>query len=115
MKAIKIFIILQLMNVLYSSTGVLFKTAALMYNSSGIRDLRFLFFVGVALVIMGFYAFLWQWVLEHIGLSVAYMQKGSLVFWGLLWAFLIFGEKITLLNVIGAIVIFVGTMLVFER
>jgi drug/metabolite transporter (DMT)-like permease len=58
------------------------------------------------------YAFFWQKLLKCIPLSTAYLSKGLLLFWLLLWAFLIFNEKITLLNIIGVGIIFSGTLLV---
>ena len=64
-----------------------------------------------AIGVMGAYAIGWQQVLKHIGLSSAYMFKGTSLIFVMLLAFAFFGEAITLMNIIGACVIIVGIAL----
>ena len=60
---------------------------------------------------MGIYAVCWQQILRHIELSTAYMFKGTSLIFVMLFAFALFGEQITLNNIIGACVIIVGIVL----
>lgn len=64
-----------------------------------------------AIGVMGAYAFCWQQVLKRIELSTAYMFKGTSLIFVMLLAYIIFGEQITLNNIIGAAVIVVGIAL----
>lgn len=69
-----------------------------------------LFLVG-AVGVMGLYAICWQQVLRRIELSKAYMFKGTSLIFVMLLAYILFGERITAGNVIGAAVIISGIVL----
>ncbi|MBR5564919.1 MAG: EamA family transporter [Roseburia sp.] len=111
----KIIIVLQIMNIIFSLNNVLVKCASSSWKENGLFHEKTIFLTCMAVFILACYAVLWQMILKQVNLSVAYLSKGLVVFWGLLWAYFIFDEKITLLNIIGAIVIFVGTLLINER
>ena len=64
-----------------------------------------------AIGVMGMYAICWQQVLKRINLSTAYMFKGTSLIFVILLAYALFGEAITLMNIIGAIVIVLGIIL----
>lgn len=64
-----------------------------------------------AIGVMAAYAICWQQVLKHIDLSTAYMFKGTSLIFVMLLASAIFGEAITMMNVIGAVVIVLGIIL----
>lgn len=64
-----------------------------------------------AIGVMGAYAICWQQILKRIELSTAYMFKGTSLIFVMLLAFAIFGEAITLMNIIGAAIIIVGIAL----
>lgn len=64
-----------------------------------------------AIGVMGVYAVCWQQILKRIELSTAYMFKGTSLVFIMLFAFALFGEAITIMNVIGAIVIVIGITL----
>ena len=64
-----------------------------------------------AVLIIGVYAILWQQVLRRIELSTAYMFKGSTLIFTMLFAALIFGEAITIPNIIGSFIIIFGITL----
>lgn len=72
------------------------------------------FFVcyGAELLLLGFYALLWQQVVKHLSLTTAYANRSVAVFWGLLFSAVVFGERITVQNLLGVAVIFVGVLLV---
>lgn len=64
-----------------------------------------------AIGVMGIYAVCWQQILRRIDLSTAYMFKGTSLIFVMLLAFAIFGEQITLHNIIGACIIIAGIVL----
>ena len=69
----------------------------------------------IMLIVLASYAFLWQKLLKKVDLSIAYVNKGMLLFWSMIWSVVIFREEITILNIIGTIIIFVGIMVVNEN
>ena len=64
-----------------------------------------------AIGVMGMYAICWQQVLKRIDLSTAYMFKGTSLIFVILLAYALFGEAITMMNIIGAVVIVLGIIL----
>ena len=66
---------------------------------------------GLLLVIMAVYAVLWQQILKKLPLNVAYANKAVSVIWGMLWGVLLFKETITLNNIIGAVIVIAGVIL----
>lgn len=109
---IGIFLVLQIMNVLYSLNTVLIKLVSMKWESEGLFAVPTISLLFMAIAILAVYALLWQKVLTKVDLTVAYMCKGMIIFWGMLWAFLFFKEHITVINLIGTALIFIGTYLV---
>lgn len=64
-----------------------------------------------AIGVMGLYAICWQQILKRVELSTAYMFKGTSLIFIMLFAFALFGEPITIMNLIGAAVIIAGITL----
>lgn len=64
-----------------------------------------------AIGVMGAYAVCWQQILKRVELSTAYMFKGTSLIFVMLLAFVLFGEAITMMNIIGAVVIITGITL----
>ena len=71
----------------------------------------YLLWIAGAVGVMGMYALLWQQVITRISLSTAYMFKGTSLIFVLLFSALLFGEAVTLNNVIGAVIIIIGIVL----
>ena len=89
---------------LYACVGICTKMAAMQSPMSW----PYLLWFGGAVAIIGAYAILWQQILERIGLSTAYMFKGTTLIFTMLIAALLFGEAITLPNILGSVIIIVG-------
>lgn len=68
----------------------------------------------VGIVLLGIYAIVWQMILKDFPLTVAYSCRACVVILGILWGWGIFGEKISVKMVIGAIVIMIGVRLVIQ-
>lgn len=106
--SIKGIIFIQLAVIIYTFSGVMGKFAA----GHEFLSWQFIFFIGMELFILGCYAIVWQQIIKRYPLSIAYVNRAMAIFWSTLWASIIFGERITLNNIIGVIVIFVGIMVV---
>ncbi|MCM1299439.1 MAG: triose-phosphate transporter family protein [Firmicutes bacterium] len=107
MGKIKHFLILNLILLFYSLGGILSKTAA----GKPFLSLEFILLYGGMLFILGVYAILWQQIIKHIPLNVAYANKAVCLIWGMIWGAVIFKEQITLSNLIGAAVVIAGVLL----
>lgn len=109
---LKVFIVLQLMNILYSLNSVLIKFVSVKWESEGLFTFHALAGLFGAILVLAAYAVLWQKILSQVDLTVAYMCRGMIIFWGMLWAYLFFDERISLFNILGTILIFFGVYLV---
>ena len=72
----------------------------------------FILFYGGQIMVLAIYALLWQQIIKRVDLSVAYVNRAMAILWSMLWAILLFGEKITLHNVIGVALVLAGTIIV---
>jgi len=92
---------------IFSFAGVFAKLAA---TSESIK--AFVMIVGFQIIILGIYALLWQQILKKFNLITVMSCRGVLVILSLIWATVIFNEAVTIFNIIGSIVIFVGIYIV---
>ena len=67
---------------------------------------------GLEVVCLGVYAIIWQQVLKDFSLVTAMASKGVVVIINLIWSVLLFGETVTLYNIIGAVIIIFGIWMV---
>ena len=74
-------------------------------------SLHFCLFYCLLIFILFLYAIIWQQVLKVIPLSFATANKAATIVWGMLWSFLFFQENISLKKIIGAIIIFIGILI----
>lgn len=101
-----IFILIGI-NMLYACVGICTKMAALQTQMS----LPYLCWFGGAVAIIAVYALLWQQVLKRIEVGTAYLFKGTTLIFTMLIAALLFGEQITVPNIIGSVIIVSGITL----
>lgn len=94
-------------NMLYACVGICTKMASMQPTGSW----PYLLWFGGAVAIIGAYAILWQQVLRRIELSTAYLFKGTTLIFTMLIAALLFGEAITVSNVVGSLIIVTGITL----
>lgn len=94
-------------NFVYACTGIFSKMA----SRQEMLSWPYLFWIAGAIGVMGVYALLWQQVIARMQLSTAYMFKGTSLIFVLLISALLFGEAITLNNVIGSAIIILGIVL----
>lgn len=101
-------IFLHLTFFVYSLASVFSKKA----GAEEVFTVKFLFFYGMVLFILMLYAVLWQQNLKHLPLVTAYANKAVTVIWGMVWGILLWHEKVTVNNIIGAVIIMFGVILI---
>lgn len=94
-------------NLVYACTSICTKMA----SRQEMLSWPYLLWIGGAIGVMGVYALLWQQVITRMPLSMAYMFKGTSLIFVLMFSVLLFGEGITMNNVIGAVIIITGIIL----
>ncbi len=101
-------LLLQLIIMIYTLSTVAAKFA----SAEEFLSFRFIFFYGLEILILGVYAILWQQIIKKFDLSIAYANKAVSLFWSIIWALLFFNEIVTIKNVIGVMIVIIGTMVV---
>lgn len=101
------FVILYGGFVIYSASSVFAKKA-------GIQDTPFiaLIYFMLEFLFLGIYAMIYQQALKRFSLSTAMSNKGVTVLLSLIWSVLIFKESVTLMNMIGAVLVTAGVVVV---
>lgn len=94
-------------NFVYACTSIFTKMA----SRQEMLSWPYLLWIMGAVGVMGVYALLWQQVIAKMPLSTAYMFKGTSLVFVLLFSALLFGEAITMNNVIGSVIIILGIVL----
>lgn len=101
-------LIMQLAVCIYTCSGI----AAKLASGYGFMSWGFILCYGAEILLLGIYAVFWQQIIKRADISVAYANRASAIFWSTLWAVLIFKEQISVQNVAGIVLIFLGIWLV---
>lgn len=107
MKNIKTLIVLNIILLIYSLSGIFSKSAA----GEPFLSFKFIMYYSGVILLLGFYAIFWQQIIKKLPLTVAYANKAVAVIWGIVWGILFFGESISVGKCIGAIMIICGVVL----
>lgn len=99
---------LQIAVIVYTLAGVCGRLA----GNYSFLSAGFILWFGLEFVVLGVYAILWQQIIKRVDLSIAYVNRSLAIVWSMLWAFLIFDESISDSNIIGVIIIVIGTLIV---
>lgn len=102
---IKDIIWLQAIVMIYTFSGVTAKIA------SDKEPLQFMLLYGVEIAILGVYAILWQQLIKKFDLSIAYANKAIGIVWSMIWAVVFFNNEITWKNILGVILVVLGTII----
>lgn len=105
---VKQIILLQAIVLIYTMSGIFSKLAA----GQEFLSFGFIAFYGAEILVLGVYALLWQQIIKRVELSIAYANRAMALIWSMLWAFLFFKNDITVQNIIGVIIVVIGTMIV---
>lgn len=107
MKQAKWFLLLHVILGIYAGSSVCSKLAA----RQPFLSVAFILLYGLMLTALVVYAVGWQQVIKHLPLTTAYANKAVTVVWGILLGLAVFGEAVTLRQVIGAAIIICGIVL----
>ena len=110
MKKIKPFILLHIGLFIFSLGFI----ASKLCSNEPFLSFRYFFFFGLQLLTLFIYALIWQKVLKQMPLTIAYANKGITIIWGMLIGLLFFDEQVSLFNVIGALIIIIGTVVMIS-
>lgn len=105
---IKNIIILQAIIMVYTLSTVAAKFA----SGQEFLSLNFFLFYGLEILILGIYAIAWQQIIKKFDISIAYANKAMALLWSIVWAIVFFNESITINNIIGIIIVIIGTFIV---
>ena len=100
--------ILQIVIAIYTLSTVFAKFA----SGQEFMSFKFILYYGLEMLILAVYAVVWQQLIKKFDISVAYANKAMGLLWSSVWAILIFNETITIKNVIGVVIVIVGTIIV---
>ena len=103
----KWFLLLHVILGVYAGSSVCSKLAA----RQPFLSAAFILLYGLMLAALVVYAVGWQQVIKHLPLTTAYANKAVTVVWGILLGLAVFGEAVTLRQVIGAAIIICGIVL----
>lgn len=101
-------ILLQAVVIIYTLTSIVGRKAA----GSELLSLEFILFYGLDIVILGIYAICWQQMIKKFDLSVAYANRAMAILWTAVWARFIFRDTIGIKQLIGILVVMIGTVVV---
>ena len=104
---LKYYILLHVLLMVYSISGILSKLAAKVVFMS----IPFILLYLGLVFLLGIYAIFWQQIIKALPLTIAYANKAVSVIWGLVWGILFFHEKLTLGKLIGICLIVTGIIL----
>ncbi|MCI8615020.1 transporter [Parablautia intestinalis] len=97
-------LMLQAVFFIYSISSVVSKFA----SGKELFSLEFILIYGLDVAILGVYALLWQQVIKHFELSVAYANKAVTLLWTLVWSLFLFHEHITVWKGAGILLVMTG-------
>ena len=105
---LKNILLLQAIIIIYTISSVMAKMA----SANGEDPFRMLMFLALEFMILAVYAVLWQQMIKRFELSVAYANRSMAILWSMIWAVIFFHDKITFRNVLGVLIVLLGTVIV---
>jgi drug/metabolite transporter (DMT)-like permease len=106
-----LYVVLHGIILLYSFAAALSKLAA----GFPFLSLGFCLSYTGSLTLLVTYALVWQWILKYLPLTVAYINKGATIIWGIVWGLVFFSESISWAVLLGATLVFIGIILVVSK
>ncbi len=106
-KRILMFVLLNILLLIYSFTTVLSKFAA----EAEAFSLSFFVYYGSVLGLLFIYAIVWQQIIKFLPLTTAYANRAIVVVWGIIWGVVIFKEQINAGKIAGALLVIAGVIL----
>ena len=104
---IKIIMLLHLLLMIYSTSGIFSKLAA----KEQFLSFQFCLYYACMILILGVYAVGWQQIIKRMPLTTAFANKAVCTIWGSVWGILFFKERFSIGKAIGIILIVFGIIL----
>lgn len=102
------YIFLHISILLFTVTTILSKYA----SAYEFLSLNYILILTLMVINLGVYAVLWQQAIKPFKASVAYSNKSVTTIWTLAFSAILFNERITIHNIIGALMIIFGVVLI---
>lgn len=112
MEKIKDYIFLHLAVVLFSFTSVFSKSASIQLKSGGLKNPLLYVFVFLMFFDCFVYAICWQKIIKKFDLNIGYANRSVYLLWSQVWAVSIFGEKLSVRNMVGILIVLIGVVVV---
>ena len=104
----KYYLLIILAKTVYSLTSIFSKLA----SNEIYLSKKFCFYYIIIILILAIYAIMWQQALKYIDLSIAMLFKPVSLVLIVIWAYLFFGETLSLKMIVGMLFILAGIMVV---
>ena len=112
MEKIKDYVFLHLAVILFSFTSVFSKSASIQLKSGGLKNPLLYVFAFLMFFDCFIYAICWQKIIKKFDLNIGYANRSVYLLWSQVWAVSIFGEKLSVRNVIGVLIVLLGVIVV---
>lgn len=104
---IKIIVLLNIMLMIYSMSGICSKMAA----KEKFLSRNFCIYYMIIIALLALYALGWQQVIKRLPLTTAFANKAVTIVWGLIWGAVFFGEAVTIGKIVGALLVITGVVM----
>lgn len=104
---LKSILLLNILLIVYSASGVFSKLA----SSESFLSGKFILLYGCVLAILAIYAIGWQQIIKQLPLTTAYANKAVCTVWGSVWGVMLFDESLSWGKVLGIVLIVAGIVL----
>ena len=112
MEKIKDYLFLHLSVMMFSFTSVFSKFASRELNQGGLANPKLYLFVFLMFFVCFLYAFCWQKIIKKFDLNIGFANRSVYLLWSQLWAVTIFGEHLSVRNVVGLVIVLTGVIIV---
>lgn len=97
-------LLLQLVVGIYSVNTVIAK----LVSGQKVFSPAFIGLLFLEVCVLGVYALLWQQLIKHFELSVAYANKAMGLIWSLIWSIVLFHEGVKWNQLLGIVLVMIG-------
>jgi len=108
---IKNLVKLHLLFMVYAFIALISKLA----SQESFLSINFIVLYGLMIITLMIYTFFWQKILKVFPLSFAFSNRAIVILWSSILGVIIFGETITIGNIIGGIIIVAGVYLMVSE
>ena len=106
MKKVKNLVFLHAIIFLYALSSICAKYASKLEFFS----VKWFLIYALQIFVLGCYALLWQQILKVMPLNFAFANKSVTLVWGMIFGVILFDEKLSVWNIVGAVIVLVGVI-----